>query len=108
MINIPDTPLKSITVYTPTNENSKIPPSVTNALSLTATTSTTFSYTVSASNSPTSFYLTDSANSPWTVSVNNNGLFTGTPTISGNFYIPFAITNSVGPTYYSLNITVSS
>ena len=108
MINIPDTTLKSITVYAPTNENSKIPPSVINSLSLTATTSTTFNYTVSASNNPTSFYLTDSANSPWTIAVNDNGLFTGTPTTSGNFYIPFAITNSVGPTYYSLNITVSS
>ena len=108
MINIPDTPLKGITVYTPTNENSKIPPSVTNSLSLTATTSTTFNYTVSASNSPTSFSLTDSTNNPWTISVNDSGLFTGTPTTSGSFYIPFAVTNSVGPTFYSLNITVSS
>lgn len=107
VLNIPDSPLKNITVYTSTNENIKIPPSVTSSLSLTATTSVTFNYTVSASNSPTSYTVTDSTTYPW-ISANNSGIFTGTPTASGNFYVPFAITNSVGPTYYSLNITVSS
>ena len=107
VLNIPDSPLKNITVYTSTNENIKIPPSVTSSLSLTATTSVTFNYTVSASNNPTSYTVTNSTTYPW-VSANNSGIFTGTPTASGNFYVPFAITNSVGPTYYSLNITVSS
>jgi hypothetical protein len=107
VLNIPDSPLKNITVYTSTNENIKIPPSVTSSLSLTATTSVTFSYTVSASNNPISYAVTDSTTYPW-ISANNSGIFTGTPTVSGNFYIPFVIINSVGPTYYSLNITVSS
>lgn len=107
MLNIPDSPLNNITVYTSTNENIKIPPSVTSSLSLTATTSVTFNYTVSASNSPTSYTVTDTTTYPW-ISANNSGIFTGTPTASGNFYVPFAIINSVGPTYYSLNITVSS
>lgn len=105
--NIPDNPLKNITVYSSTNENNKLPPSVTTPLSFNAITSVTFNYAVCAANTPTSYALTDNISYPWLV-VNNNGLFTGTPTLTGNFYIPFTITNSVGPIHYSLNITVSS
>ena len=107
MLNIPDTPLQNITVYTPSNENSNLPPAVTTSLSLTATTSVTFNYIVSASNSPISYQVTDSTTYPW-ISANSTGTFTGTPTVSGIFYVPFAVSNSVGSTYYSLNITVSS
>jgi hypothetical protein len=106
VINTPDAPLKNITIYTPTNENNKIPPIVTNNLSITATTSTPFSYKVDAINSPTSYTLTDNVNYPW-ITVDSNGLFTGTPPALGIFYIPFIVSNSVGPTYYSLNITAS-
>lgn len=107
MLNIPNTPLQNITVYTPSNENNNLPPVVTSSLSLTGTTSVTFNYTVSAANTPTSYQVTDSTTYPW-ISANSSGVFTGTPTTSGNFYVPFVVTNSVGPTYYSLNITVSS
>lgn len=107
MLNIPNTSLQNITVYTPNNENSNLPPAVTSSLSLTATTSVTFNYIVSATNSPTSYQVTDSTTYPW-ISANNTGTFTGTPTISGTFYVPFTVSNSVGSTYYSLNITVSS
>jgi hypothetical protein len=108
IINIPDTPLKDITVYAPTNENNNLPPSVTTSLFLTATTLTTFNYTVCAATIPASFAFTNADNLPWNITLTNDGTFTGIPTISGIFYVPFTVSNSVGPTYYSLNITVSS
>jgi len=43
---------------------------------------------------------------PSWVSLTNNGIFSGTPTSSGNYFAEFKVTNDQGTSYYSLNIEV--
>jgi len=105
--NLPDTYLKEVVVYT--SQNSALtsnPPIINHTLNITASANTTFTYRATALNSPTSYSLTTPALG-W-ITVDGAGLFTGTPPITGNYYAPFSVSNSVGPTYYSLNINVSS
>jgi hypothetical protein len=102
---LPESFLREAIVYEPFTLPTTTP--YTNQeLALTATSTIPFTYQVVANNNPISFGITDSS-FDW-ITVSNTGTFTGTPPISGTFFVPFTISNNYGPIYYSLNITVSS
>lgn len=103
--NTPVPNLKDIIVYGPTTVYSNLPPAITTNLLVQAVSGTTTTYQINANNNPLSYTLTNSYN--W-LKLNNSGLFTFTPPTTGIFYIPFYVSNSVGPTYNSLTINVSS
>lgn len=103
--NLPQSNLITATTYIPTTQLNTTP-SITHTLDLTATTLVTFTYQITATNNPTSYTIADSSFT-W-ITVTDSGLFTGTPIISGTYNVPFTVSNSYGPIYYTLNITVSS
>lgn len=97
--------LKEVNVYQPEKAIENIyPPTIQQTLTATITAGNMFSYQVTATNNPLSFVITEPFD--WIV-VNGTGLFTGTaPTETGTYYIPFAVNNSVGPSYYSINFNI--
>ena len=103
--NLPNTILDTITIYKPENTLSS-PPAVTNSnLQINVPSNLTFTYQINANNLPTSYNLTTSTS--W-LTLNNLGVLSGTPVAIGNYYIPFGVSNSVGTTYYTVNINVTS
>jgi hypothetical protein len=107
ILNLPDTSLNNVTVYTSTETvYNGLPPFIPDTLSIYTTANNTLVYSVTAQNSPTTFTLLTSID--W-ITVNNFGVFDiSTPTLTGDYYIPFSVSNSVGPTYYSLYIKLTA
>lgn len=101
----PNPNLKDIIVYEPTTTYSNLPPVITTNLLIQATSGISTNYQIFATNNPTSFSLINSYS--W-LNLTNSGLFTFTPPTTGIFYVPFSVSNSVGPTYNSLTINVPS
>lgn len=105
--NLPDMVLNDINVYTPTETlYNKVPPFVISPLSISTSANNIFTYTVSALNEPNTYTLLTATN--W-ASVNNFGVFSLTsPSLIGNYFLPFVVSNNIGPTYYSLHINVTA
>jgi|GEM_PF-5703211 len=80
-------------------------PSITSALSATATVGTPFTYAITASNSPTSFGATGL---PPGLSVNAAGVISGTPTAAGSTTISLSATNATGPGTATLVLTITA
>ncbi|TAG09387.1 MAG: hypothetical protein EAZ42_07145, partial [Verrucomicrobia bacterium] len=82
------------------------PPSITSALSTTATQNSSFSYTIVATNSPTSYNATSL---PAGLSVNTStGVISGTPTGSGTSNVSISATNGGGTDTETLLLTVNA
>jgi hypothetical protein len=107
ILNLPDTSLNNITVYTPTETvYNGLPPFIPDTLSIYTTANNTLVYSVTAQNAPTTFTLLTSID--W-ITVNNLGVFDiSTPALTGDYYIPFSVSNNIGPTYYSLYIKLTA
>jgi hypothetical protein len=107
IIDLPDTYLDTITLYTPNTAtlNAITPPVVTHSLIVNVPSNTTTTFQVTPINNPTSFSITNPTIPG--VSVNNTGLFSITPPTTSSYFVPFAISNSSGTTYYSLNINAT-
>ncbi len=110
--NIRDLPvleLTNITVYQSTVQtDSQIPPYISQNLTITTTTNTSFEFECSTVNSSTTFISTST---PTWVNLNqinsNTCKFIGTaPNTTGTYFVEFYVENSVGKTYYTLSIIV--
>ena len=109
--DLPVVVLDSVTVYSPnTVTSTTYPPIVTQTLT-TDITIDAFSYIGAlnfqciAQNMPATF--TPYSVPDW-VSLNSNGLFTGTPPkVTGTYYATFIVSNAAGPAYYTLTINVT-
>lgn len=105
--NLPDMSLNGINVYTPTETlYNKVPPFVVTTLVISTSANNTLTYPVCALNEPTTFTLLTTID--W-ATVDNLGNFSlTTPQLTGNYLLPFTVSNNVGPTYYSLYLNVTA
>ena len=81
------------------------PPEITNNSFFnvyTVTTAVPFSLTLSAENAPTNWEIVGSL--PFSLTVNNLGVFAGTVTLPGTYYVNYKVTNSGGSAIYPLTI----
>lgn len=106
IVNTFENSLKEINVYQPeTALQALYPPVINQTLSATISANQSFVFQVSATNNPTNYIITQT---PGWIAVNSTGLFFGTaPNETGIYYIPFVVSNNVGPTYYSLTLNVN-
>ncbi|MFM6128063.1 MAG: putative Ig domain-containing protein, partial [Sphaerospermopsis kisseleviana] len=81
-------------------------PSITSALTATATGGSFFSYQITANSSPTSY---DATGLPSGLSINTTtGLISGTPSQNGVFNVTLSATNAGGPVSATLVLTVTA
>jgi len=107
--NIADLNLTDVVVYkSETTALTLLPPFIPHSLTIPATVGITNTFQITAFNNPTEFILSTNTSSNIQVSSTNTGMFTITPLITGQFYIPFSVSNDIGPTYYTLTVNVSS
>jgi hypothetical protein len=103
--DLPQLEINSVNVYTTLSSNViSEPPAILHNLSTTLSTTDTLNFQCIATNTPATYAP---VSLPSWVSLTNTGLFQGTPPSTPNTYLAtFTVSNNVGPTYYSLNITV--
>lgn len=107
--NITSTNLDNVIVYQPqTTIFSNLPPVVYSNLTISATANTTNIYQISALYTPTDFSLSYYSNNEpaWYNIDKATGVLTLTPPTTGTFYVPFSVSNDIGPTYYTLTVNV--
>jgi hypothetical protein len=106
IVNTFENYLKEINVYEPeASLQTLYPPIINQTLSATISANQSFVFQASAINNPTNYTITQP---PGWIAVTNTGLFFGTaPNELGTYYIPFAVNNNVGPTYYSLTLNIT-
>jgi hypothetical protein len=99
--------LKNITIYNSLLDP-LLPPSLEYVPFTTATLATTTTYQIT--NSTLSSTFTQIANIPEIPDgiIDSNGLFTGTPAVTGIHEIPFTLSNLNGATYYTLTINTTA
>ena len=98
--------LKEIVIYEPKETlYSNLPSHVSTNLFVNTVSGSTSTYQITATNNPISFKLVNDYS--W-VTLDNTGLFTYTPQITGITYIPFSVSNSIGPIYYTLTLNITS
>jgi len=102
--------LTDVVVYKPeTTALVQLPPVITHSLTIPATANRTRTFQLSAQNNPTLYELPATVlTSKINYEINNSGLFTITPLITGSFNIPFSVSNNIGPTYYTLTVNAST
>ena len=92
----------NIAISIGSNPSAIVPPAITSAISLKATTGSAFSYAITASNSPTSYSATGL---PTGLSINTStGIISGTPTDANLYIVKLGATNSGGASYKTLTI----
>ena len=103
--DLPQLEINTISVYTTLSSNTvSEPPAILHSLNTTLSTTSTLNFQCVATNTPVTF---TPVSLPSWVNLTNTGLFQGTPPSTPNTYLAtFTVSNSIGPTYYSLNITV--
>lgn len=99
--------INDVTIYKPDNSllALKNPPFILQQLSTAVNLTANLQFQCFAENGPVVFNETQTPN--W-IKLTQYGLFTGTPQATGVYTVPFAVTNSFGPTYYSLTVNVTS
>lgn len=96
----------NLTITVGSNPSAIVPPAITSATSLKATTGSAFSYTITASNSPTSFSATGL---PAGLSINTStGVISGTSSDANLYVVKLGATNSGGTGYRTLTIVTQA
>ena len=103
--DLPQLEINTISVYTTLSSNTvSEPPAILHSLNTTLSTTSTLNFQCIAPNTPVTF---TPVSLPSWISLTKSGLFQGNPPSTPSTYLAtFTVSNSIGPTYYSLNITV--
>jgi len=95
-----------LTITVGSNPSAIVPPAITSATSLKATTGSAFSYTITASNLPTSY---SAAGLPVGLSINTStGVISGAPSDANLYIVKLGATNSGGTGYKTLTIVTQA